>query len=120
MVDVNNLPDFLVFAAARAKRKGAKIVLDMHEITPEFYISKYGIAEDSWPVRVLTSIEQRSLRFANHVLTINDPIQDLLRARTICKSFHRNHELCGRGVCSPRQWPNPRPFRRLLRLSPLS
>jgi glycosyltransferase involved in cell wall biosynthesis len=81
MVDVNNLPDFLVFAAARAKRKGAKIVLDMHEITPEFYISKYGIAQDSWPVRVLTSIEQRSLRFANHVLTINDPIQKLLLAR---------------------------------------
>jgi glycosyltransferase involved in cell wall biosynthesis len=81
MVDVNNLPDFLVYAAARAKRKGAKVVLDMHEITPEFYISKYGIAPNSWLVRLLTSIEQRSLRFAHHVLTINDPIQNLLKGR---------------------------------------
>jgi hypothetical protein len=36
VIDVSNLPDFLVFAGLHAKWKGAKIVLDMHEITPEF------------------------------------------------------------------------------------
>src|SRR3954471_3511800 len=43
VIDVNNLPDFLVFAGIYAKWRGAKILFDMHEITPEFYISKYGI-----------------------------------------------------------------------------
>src|SRR5437899_8400391 len=51
-IDVNTLPDFLVFAAVAAKWKGAKLILHMHEITPEFYISKYGIAENSWSVRL--------------------------------------------------------------------
>jgi hypothetical protein len=36
VVDVNTLPDFLVFAPILARWMGAKIVLDMHEITPEF------------------------------------------------------------------------------------
>jgi glycosyltransferase involved in cell wall biosynthesis len=80
-VDVNNLPDFLVFAAAYAKRKGAKIVFDMHEITPEFYISKYGIKQNSWMVRVLKYVEKASFDFADHVITINAPIQALLASR---------------------------------------
>lgn len=78
MVDVNNLPDFLVFAAAWAKHCGAKVVLDMHEITPEFYISKYGIEENSLLIRFLQFIERRSMHFADHVLTISEPIQQLL------------------------------------------
>jgi glycosyltransferase involved in cell wall biosynthesis len=53
----------------------------MHEITPEFYISKYGIAEDSWWVRVLKYVEKISFGFADHVITINEPIQDLLAER---------------------------------------
>jgi len=42
VIDVNTLPDFLVFAAASAKWMGAKIVLDMHEITPEFICPNTG------------------------------------------------------------------------------
>src|SRR5438046_2385938 len=41
-VDINTLPDFLVFAAVPARWMGAKLILDMHEITPEFYVSKFG------------------------------------------------------------------------------
>ena len=43
VIDVNTLPDFLVFAGLVARWMGAKLVLDMHEITAEFYMSKYGI-----------------------------------------------------------------------------
>jgi glycosyltransferase involved in cell wall biosynthesis len=81
VIDVNNLPDFLVFAGAYAKLRGAKIVFDMHEITPEFYISKYGIQEGSWLVRLLKLIEKASFKFADHVLAINEPIQKLLEGR---------------------------------------
>src|SRR3954447_6348075 len=81
MIDVNNLPDFLVFAALPGRWKGAKVVFDMHEITPEFYISKYRIAQNSWLVRLLTLIEKASFRFADHVITINEPIQRLLESR---------------------------------------
>src|SRR5438067_13870170 len=40
-IDVNTLPDFLVFAPALAKWMGAKLILDLHEIAPEFFMSKY-------------------------------------------------------------------------------
>jgi glycosyltransferase involved in cell wall biosynthesis len=80
-IDVNTLPDFLVFAAAPAKRMGAKVVLDMHEITPEFYMSKYGIDRKSFAVRILSFIERISFNYADYVLTINEPIEKLLFSR---------------------------------------
>jgi len=81
VVDVKNLPDFLVFAALSAKRKGAKIVFDMHEITPEFVMSKYQIAANHWLVRMARAIERASMRYADHVITINEPIRQLLDER---------------------------------------
>src|SRR5690349_437435 len=58
IIDINNLPDFLVFAAIYPKWNGAKLILDMHEITPEFYISKYKINPDSWLVALLRFVEK--------------------------------------------------------------
>jgi glycosyltransferase involved in cell wall biosynthesis len=81
IVDVNTLPDFLVFAGVFAKWMGAKLVLDMHEITPEFYMSKYGMPENSWWVRTLKFQEKISFAFADHVITISEPILDLFISR---------------------------------------
>jgi len=81
VIDVNNLPDFLVFAGAYAKWTGAKIVLDMHEITPEFYISKYGIKSDSVVVRILKYVERKSVEFSDYVININKTIEDVLISR---------------------------------------
>lgn len=81
VIDVNTLPDFLVFAPLLARWMGAQIVLDMHEITPEFYMSKYGIADSSRTIRFLKYIERISFGFADHVITINKPILDLLVQR---------------------------------------
>jgi len=86
VIDVNNLPDFLVFAGAYAKLRGAKIVFDMHEITPEFYISKFGIKENSRLVRLLKWVEKASFNFADHVITINEPINKLLESRGLSVS----------------------------------
>jgi glycosyltransferase involved in cell wall biosynthesis len=81
VIDVNTLPDFLIFAVVPARWMGAKLLLDMHEITPEFYVSKYGIAEDSWLVRLLQFQEKISFDCADQVITINEPIQSLLVRR---------------------------------------
>lgn len=81
VVEVNTLPDFLIFAPVIARWMGAKLLLDMHEITPEFYQSKYGIGEDAWAIRVLTYLERISVNFADRVITINEPIRNLLVQR---------------------------------------
>src|SRR6266478_8476417 len=80
-IDVNTLPDFLIFAALPGRWMGAKLILDMHEITPEFYMSKYGITENSWLVRLLKYQEKISFNRADYVITITEPIQNLLIGR---------------------------------------
>ncbi len=86
VIDVNTLPDFLIFAPLLARWMGAKLILDMHEITPEFCISKYHIAENSWTVRWLKYVERISFDFADHVITINEPIEELLVHRGLPRS----------------------------------
>jgi glycosyltransferase involved in cell wall biosynthesis len=86
VIDVNTLPDFLIFAPVLARRMGACLILDMHEITPEFYMSKYGISDRSRLIRLLTWLEKASFDFADHVLTVNEPIQDLLVRRGLAAS----------------------------------
>ncbi|HTR39635.1 MAG TPA: glycosyltransferase family 4 protein [Bryobacteraceae bacterium] len=85
-IDVNTLPDFLIFAPVVARWMGAKLILDMHEITPEFYMSKYGLPETSLWVRLMKCLEKISFNFADHVITINDPIQHLLVNRGLPRS----------------------------------
>lgn len=83
MIEVNTLPDFLIFAAVPARWMGARLVLDMHEITPEFYISKYGTAKwlDRCWVSFLKYVERISFNTADFVITISEPIRDLLISR---------------------------------------
>ncbi len=86
VIDVNTLPDFLIFAALPGRWMGAKLILDMHEITPEFYASKYGIAKNSLQVRLLHYLEKISFSCADWVITINEPIRDLLVQRGLSPS----------------------------------
>lgn len=41
LVHVHSVPDFEIFAALIPKLKGAKLILDMHDIVPEFYVDKF-------------------------------------------------------------------------------
>lgn len=86
VVDVNTLPDFLIFAAAYAKLNGARMVFDMHEITPEFLMSKYGVGDRHWQVRLARFLEKASIAFADQVITINEPIQTLLESRGLARA----------------------------------
>ena len=69
VVQVNSLPDFLVFATAACKVFRVPVVLDMHECTPELFCTKYGAPASHPVVRLLAWIEQRSLAFADQVIT---------------------------------------------------
>jgi glycosyltransferase involved in cell wall biosynthesis len=81
VVEVNTLPDFLVFAPFVGRWMGARLLLDMHEMTPEFYMSKYRIADRSAVIRCLTYLERISMNFADRVITISAPVEDLLVGR---------------------------------------
>jgi glycosyltransferase involved in cell wall biosynthesis len=81
VIGVNTLPDFLVFAALLPKLVGSKVVLDMHEIMPEFFASKYGIEPDHPFVELIKWQEKWSARFADWVLVSNDLLAERLLGR---------------------------------------
>jgi glycosyltransferase involved in cell wall biosynthesis len=61
-----------VFAAVGVKLSGAKVILDLHDLMPEFFASKFDSGMDSWPVRLVIWQEQLSCRFADHVITVTE------------------------------------------------
>ena len=76
VVQVNSLPDTLVFAAAGPKLLGARVMLDLHECMPEFFATKYGVGMDHWTTRLVARAEQASIRFANFAITCTDQMRE--------------------------------------------
>ena len=72
VVQVHNVPDFLVFAALVPKLAGARVLLDLHDLMPEFYASRFGGRMGSLPVRLVRWQERISTAFADRVLTVTE------------------------------------------------
>jgi len=72
MVHVHSVPDFMVFIAWLPKLQGAKIILDIHDVLPELYASKFGVSETSLIYKLLLWVEKSSAKFADHVIIAND------------------------------------------------
>jgi glycosyltransferase involved in cell wall biosynthesis len=85
LVHVNSVPDFLVFSAWLPKMRGAKVILDIHDLLPELYISKFESNENTILYRLLRDVERASAAFADYVIAANDIWRDKLvsRARSI-------------------------------------
>jgi glycosyltransferase involved in cell wall biosynthesis len=80
VVHVHTMPDFLVFAALGPKLLGAKVLLDVHDLMPELYASKFGLKESHWIIRGLKMVERRSVRFADAAVAVHRPHLDALVA----------------------------------------
>ena len=83
LIHVHNVPDSQVFAAFIPKLFGAKIILDIHDIVPEFYAQKFNVEEDHMLVRILKWIEKISTAYADHVIVANDIWRDTLTRRSV-------------------------------------
>jgi glycosyltransferase involved in cell wall biosynthesis len=94
LIHVHNVPDFLVFAALYPKRKNVPVILDIHDLLPEFYASKFGISHEAFLFKVLVRVERWSAAFANHVIIANHVWHDRLISRSTVAgkcSVVRNH-----------------------------
>ncbi len=81
VVQVNSMPDVLVFAALVPRLTGARIALDLHECMPEFFATKYGLSISHPGVRVVALAEQASICFAHRVLTCTEQMREAFIAR---------------------------------------
>lgn len=78
---VHTLPDFLIAATGPARRKGARVILDLHEVFPEFTRSKFGGMAGKVGERIARWLERWSRRRADVVVTVNHAVARQLQGR---------------------------------------
>lgn len=83
LIHVHNVPDFEVLAAIIPKITGAKVILDIHDILPEFYASKFNARRDSAIFKLLWGIEKISCALSDHVIVSNDLWSERLVGRSV-------------------------------------
>ena len=83
VIHVHSVPDFLVFAAVVPKISGASIILDIHDILPEFYATKFGKENTSLVFKLLVLAEKMSIAFSDHVIIANPIWKERLLGRSV-------------------------------------
>ena len=74
LIQVNTLPDFLVFVTIVPKLLGAKVSLDLHEPTPELFGTLFGHDRKLF-IRLVRFVEKISIMYANHAITVSEQMK---------------------------------------------
>jgi glycosyltransferase involved in cell wall biosynthesis len=81
IVYMHTMPDFVALVGIIPKLFGARLVLNIHDMMPELYMSKFGISEKHPLIRFLKFQEQFSIRLADQVICVHDPHRNVLCKR---------------------------------------
>jgi len=100
LIHVHSVPDFLVFSVLPLRLIGVPVVLDIHDILPEFYASKFNCNEHSIVFRTMLLVEKLSAGLASHVIVANRLWHERLIGRSV------RPEKCS-VICN---YPNPELF----------
>jgi glycosyltransferase involved in cell wall biosynthesis len=73
VIQVNTMPDFLIFATLVPKITGAKVTIMMQEPVPELWQTLF----NSQPPRILEWIEQAALAYADTAFTVTQQLKDV-------------------------------------------
>jgi glycosyltransferase involved in cell wall biosynthesis len=103
VVHACNPPDFLLFAAWAARRTGARLIFDQHDLTPELFLTRYG-GRHRWLYRLTLLLERASFMIADAVIATNESY----RRVAVVRGRKRPHE-----VFVVRNGPDLRRFRPL-------
>ena len=100
LIHVQNVPDFLVFAAFLPRILGVPVILDVQDVVPEFYANKFARDRHSLVFKLLVILERLSAKFASEVIVPTHLWKDRLISRSVASSR-----------CTViRYLPNPRVF----------
>jgi glycosyltransferase involved in cell wall biosynthesis len=83
VVEAHNMPDFLIYAGALAKLRGAAMILNVHDTFPELFATKFELPEEHRVVRALRAEEKWSARMADAVIVVTREAGDLLNSRGV-------------------------------------
>jgi len=73
-IQVNTLPDFLVFAALIPKFFGAKVILDLHEPSPELFGTILG-HDRKLLIYIIKNFEKISIKYSDRVITVSEQMK---------------------------------------------
>jgi glycosyltransferase involved in cell wall biosynthesis len=85
-IEVDTMPDFLVFTALVPKILGAKILLYMFENMPELYTFEHKLSAGHPIVKLLKAIEKLSLKFADKIIVTHRPAYTVFARHGLPKS----------------------------------
>lgn len=83
VIQVHTPPDALVFAAAVPKLMGARVILDIHDLLPEFFAVRTGRRMEDPVISVVKAEERVSCWLADRVITVTSHWRDDLERRGI-------------------------------------
>ena len=86
LIHVHNIPEWLVFAVWLPKLLGARVLLDIHDLVPELFSSKFNRHGRSFLESALKLVESLSCRFADHVIISNHLWRDRIVTRSVSPS----------------------------------
>ncbi len=78
VIQVNTMPDFLVFATLIPRLLGAKVTLQVYEPMPELWATKF---KSPLTITLLKLSEQWSLRYAHTAFTVTQSLKERLVSR---------------------------------------
>lgn len=81
-VQVHNLPDFLVLCALIPKLQRVPVILDLHDLMPEFFVGRFG-SDRATLGRLVRWQERVACRFADHVITVSEHWRQALIRRGV-------------------------------------
>ena len=84
VVQVHNPPDFLLLAGIVPKLLGARLILDVHDLSPDMFAMRFGERGAArFADRALRVIERLATSAADHVVTVHDPYRLELISRGV-------------------------------------
>lgn len=83
VIQAHNVPDFLVFTSLLPRLSGTRVILDLHDLMPEFYQARTGKSSGSFIVRLVRLQEQLCCKYAHHVITVTEHWRQTLIRRGV-------------------------------------
>lgn len=75
---INNMPNFVLFAALPIRLLGTRTILDLHDTMPEIFQVRNNVTSNHWMIRCLRIEEWVCLKLADFVLTSEHTKRDRL------------------------------------------
>src|SRR5437879_527623 len=80
---VDNMPDFLVFVAAVARLRKARVVLEMFELIPELTAARLGLGRGHPALSIARWLERIATRWADHLIVVSRQCMEILVSRGV-------------------------------------